>query len=126
MILTAFCQYPINAPRADRLFDILQTLRAARHPLTAAAIAEKLEVTGPHDLSRHRHEGALGLGYTLRRGLICRRSPEAILGLGRRQSEHHGLCFSSFKSILCEFTRSSEPPLQMRWDDWRRDSNDQL
>jgi predicted DNA-binding transcriptional regulator YafY len=31
--------------RADRLFDIIQTLRSAPHPLTAAAIAEKLEVT---------------------------------------------------------------------------------
>ena len=31
--------------RADRLFDIIQTLRSAAHPLTAAAIAEKLEVT---------------------------------------------------------------------------------
>ena len=31
--------------RADRLFDIIQTLRSAAQPLTAAAIAEKLEVT---------------------------------------------------------------------------------
>ncbi len=31
--------------RADRLFDIVQTLRAAGTPLTAAALAEKLEVT---------------------------------------------------------------------------------
>ena len=44
MILTAFCQEP-SVRRADRLFDIIQTLRSASHPLTAAAIAEKLEVT---------------------------------------------------------------------------------
>ena len=31
--------------RADRLFDIIQTLRAAPRPLTAAALAEELEVT---------------------------------------------------------------------------------
>ena len=31
--------------RADRLFDIVQTLRAVAQPLTAAAMAEKLEVT---------------------------------------------------------------------------------
>ena len=31
--------------RADRLFDIVQTLRAAARPLTAAALADKLEVT---------------------------------------------------------------------------------
>jgi len=31
--------------RADRLFDIIQTLRAAPRPLTAAALADRLEVT---------------------------------------------------------------------------------
>jgi predicted DNA-binding transcriptional regulator YafY len=31
--------------RADRLFDIVQTLRAAGRPLTAAALADQLEVT---------------------------------------------------------------------------------
>jgi predicted DNA-binding transcriptional regulator YafY len=62
--------------RPDRLFDILQTLRAARHPLTAAAIAEKLEVTVRttyRDIAALQAscvpiEGALGLGYVLRRG----------------------------------------------------------
>jgi predicted DNA-binding transcriptional regulator YafY len=76
VILTAYCQYPINAPRADRLFDILTDVRAARHPLTAAAIAEKLKVTARttyRDIaalqaSRVLIEGALGLGYVLRRG----------------------------------------------------------
>jgi biotin operon repressor len=62
--------------RADRLFDIIQTLRAARQPLTAAAIAEKLEVTvrtiyrdiAALQASRVPIEGAPGLGYVLRRG----------------------------------------------------------
>jgi predicted DNA-binding transcriptional regulator YafY len=27
---------------ADRLFDIIQTLRSAAHPVTAAALADKL------------------------------------------------------------------------------------
>ena len=31
--------------RADRLFDIIQALRTAKGPLTAAALAERLEVT---------------------------------------------------------------------------------
>jgi predicted DNA-binding transcriptional regulator YafY len=31
--------------RADRLFDIIQSLRTATHPVTAAALAERLEVT---------------------------------------------------------------------------------
>ena len=62
--------------RADRLFDIVQTLRAAGAPLTASAIAEKLEVTvrtiyrdiAALQASRVPIEGAPGLGYVLRRG----------------------------------------------------------
>ena len=62
--------------RADRLFDIIQTLRSAPRPLTAAAIAEKLEVTvrtiyrdiAALQASRVPIEGAPGLGYVLRRG----------------------------------------------------------
>jgi len=62
--------------RADRLFDIIQALRTARHPVTAAALAEQLEVTVRtiyRDIaalqgSRVPIEGAPGLGYVLRRG----------------------------------------------------------
>jgi predicted DNA-binding transcriptional regulator YafY len=62
--------------RADRLFDIIQTLRTARQPVTAAALADKLEVTARtvyRDIaalqgSRVPIEGAPGLGYVLRRG----------------------------------------------------------
>jgi predicted DNA-binding transcriptional regulator YafY len=62
--------------RADRLFDIVQTLRTAGHPLTAATLADKLEVTvrtiyrdiGALQASRVPIEGAPGLGYVLRRG----------------------------------------------------------
>src|SRR5437762_5962219 len=62
--------------RADRLFDIIHKLRAAPRPLTAAALAEELEVT-PRTIyrdvaslqaSRVPIEGAPGLGYVLRRG----------------------------------------------------------
>jgi len=61
---------------ADRLFDIIQTLRTASHPVTAAALADKLEVTVRtiyRDIaalqgSRVPIEGAPGLGYVLRRG----------------------------------------------------------
>src|ERR1700750_3304555 len=62
--------------RSDRLFDIIQTLRAASQPLTAMALAERLEVT-PRTIyrdiaalqaSRVPIEGAPGLGYVLRRG----------------------------------------------------------
>jgi predicted DNA-binding transcriptional regulator YafY len=62
--------------RADRLFDIIQTLRATPQPLTAAVIADKLEVTvrtiyrdiAALQASRVPIEGAPGLGYVLRRG----------------------------------------------------------
>ncbi|MBW4092430.1 MAG: YafY family transcriptional regulator [Proteobacteria bacterium] len=62
--------------RADRLFDIIQVLRLARGPITAAAIATELEVT-PRTVYRDIAtlqarrvpiEGAAGLGYILRRG----------------------------------------------------------
>jgi predicted DNA-binding transcriptional regulator YafY len=62
--------------RADRLFDIIQSLRTAARPMTAAALADKLEVTARtiyRDIaalqaSRVPIEGAPGLGYVLRRG----------------------------------------------------------
>src|SRR5467141_757327 len=62
--------------RADRLFDIIQRLRSAARPLTAAALADELEVT-PRTIyrdiaalqaSRVPIEGAAGIGYVLRRG----------------------------------------------------------
>ena len=62
--------------RADRLFDIIQMLRVARAPLTAAAIGNALEVTARtvyRDIaalqaSRVPIEGEAGIGYVLRRG----------------------------------------------------------
>src|SRR5262249_58442693 len=62
--------------RTDRLFDIIQTLRAASRPLTVMALAERLEVTSRtiyRDIaalqaSRVPIEGAAGIGDVLRRG----------------------------------------------------------
>src|SRR6266852_8117099 len=62
--------------RADRLFDIIQNLRTAAHPVTAAALADKLEVTvrtiyrdvAALQASRVPIEGAPGIGYVLRQG----------------------------------------------------------
>lgn len=62
--------------RADRLFDIIRILRAATQPVTAAAIAEELEVTvrtvyrdiATLQARRIPIEGAAGIGYVLRRG----------------------------------------------------------
>ncbi|HXW26264.1 MAG TPA: YafY family protein [Xanthobacteraceae bacterium] len=62
--------------RAGRLFDIIRILRAARRPVTAAALAKELEVTARtvyRDIAtlqarRVPIEGAAGLGYVLRPG----------------------------------------------------------
>ena len=62
--------------RADRLFDIIRILRAASQPVTAAGIADELEVTvrtvyrdvATLQARRIPIEGAAGVGYVLRRG----------------------------------------------------------
>ena len=62
--------------RADRLFDIIRILRTASQPVTAAAIADELEVTvrtvyrdvATLQARRIPVEGAAGVGYVLRRG----------------------------------------------------------
>lgn len=62
--------------RADRLFEIIQILRASARPITAAALAEKLEMTvrtvyrdiAALQAQRVPIEGAAGIGYVLRRG----------------------------------------------------------
>jgi predicted DNA-binding transcriptional regulator YafY len=67
--------------RADRLFDILQILRVAPQPMTAAAIAEQQEVTertiyrdiASLQASRMPIEGARGIGYVLRKGFDLHR-----------------------------------------------------
>ena len=59
--------------RADRLFDIIQSLRTASQPVTAATLAEELEVTvrtiyrdiAVLQASRVPIEGAPGLGYAV-------------------------------------------------------------
>jgi predicted DNA-binding transcriptional regulator YafY len=62
--------------RSDRLFDIIQRLRAAPRPVTAAMLAADLEVT-PRTIYRDIAtlqarrvpiDGAAGVGYVLRRG----------------------------------------------------------
>ena len=62
--------------RADRLFDIIQCLRSASGPVTAASLAASLEVTvrtiyrdiATLQARRVPIEGAPGLGYILRPG----------------------------------------------------------
>ena len=63
-------------PRSDRLFEIIQSLRTASRPVTAAALAAELEVT-PRTVYRDIAalqarrvpiEGEAGVGYVLRKG----------------------------------------------------------
>jgi predicted DNA-binding transcriptional regulator YafY len=62
--------------RADRLFDIIQALRTAKKPMTAATLADQLEVTvrtvyrdiATLQARRVPIEGAAGIGYLLRGG----------------------------------------------------------
>jgi predicted DNA-binding transcriptional regulator YafY len=62
--------------RADRLFDIIQRLRVARRPVTAAMLAAELEVnqrTVYRDIAtlqarRVPIDGEAGIGYVLRKG----------------------------------------------------------
>src|SRR3979490_853886 len=66
----------IDCMRADRLFDVIQVLRAAKQPVTAAQLAAELEVTvrtiyrdvATLQARRVPIEGAPGLGYVLRKG----------------------------------------------------------
>jgi predicted DNA-binding transcriptional regulator YafY len=60
-------------PRSDRLFDIIQALRTAKKPMTAAALAEVTPRTVYRDIAtlqarRVPIEGAAGVGYVLRKG----------------------------------------------------------
>jgi predicted DNA-binding transcriptional regulator YafY len=62
--------------RSDRLFDVIQALRSAKGPMTAATLATQLEVTvrtvyrdiATLQARRVPIEGAAGIGYVLRRG----------------------------------------------------------
>lgn len=62
--------------KASRLFEIIQILRLARHPVTAAEIADRLEVTvrsiyrdiAALQAMRVPVEGERGIGYILRPG----------------------------------------------------------
>lgn len=63
-------------PRSDRLFEMIQTLRTAAGPMTAQALAERLEVskrTVYRDIAtlqsrRTPIEGEAGVGYIMRPG----------------------------------------------------------
>ncbi|MEJ0066571.1 MAG: HTH domain-containing protein [Caulobacteraceae bacterium] len=67
--------------RSARLLDLLQALRGRRQPVTAAYLAEQLEVserTIYRDVATLMSQGApiqgeAGVGYVLRQACSCRR-----------------------------------------------------
>jgi predicted DNA-binding transcriptional regulator YafY len=128
---------------SDRLFDIIQRLRTARSPMTAAAIAAELEVT-PRTIyrdiatlqaSRIPIEGAAGVGYVLRRGydlpplMFTADEVEAVVvGMGLlRRTRDPGLqqaaesVLSKLAAVLPEALRGSldTPPFHVSEGDAR-------
>jgi predicted DNA-binding transcriptional regulator YafY len=113
--------------RADRLFDIIQALRGAKGPMTAAELARRLEVT-PRTVYRDivtlqarqvPIEGAAGLGYLLRRGydlpplMFTAEETEAILvgALLTRRTGDPGLKAAADK-VLAKITAILPSALQ--------------
>lgn len=115
--------------RADRLFDIIQVLRLARTPVTAAAIATELEVaprTVYRDIAtlqarRVPIEGAAGLGYVLRRGfelpplMFTEEEVEAI-AVGVRLLPRTGDAglIAAARSVLSKLAAAMPEPLRER------------
>lgn len=115
--------------RSSRMFEIIQMLRASRSPLTAEAIASRLEVTkrtvyrdiAALQATRVPIEGAAGIGYVMRRGfdlpplMFTPEEMEAItVGLsligrtGDRSLEDAGsAAMAKINSVL----PSSQPPI---------------
>src|ERR1700731_3707729 len=113
--------------RADRLFDIIQILRTASRPITAAALADKLEVTVRtiyRDIaalqgSRVPIEGAPGLGYVLRRDfdlppLMCTTEEIDAIAVGVRLLRRLRDCKlqEAAESVLGKLSAVVPPPLQ--------------
>jgi predicted DNA-binding transcriptional regulator YafY len=111
--------------RADRLFDIIQNLRTAARPVTAAALADKLEVTVRtiyRDIaalqgSRVPIEGAPGLGYVLRRGfdlppLMFTTEEIDAIGVRHLRRLHDPKLQEAAESVLGKLSAVVPPPLQ--------------
>lgn len=116
--------------RSSRMFEIIQMLRASRSPLTAEAIATRLEVTkrtvyrdiAALQATRVPIEGAAGIGYVMRSGfdlpplMFTPEEMEAItVGLsligrtGDRSLEEAG---TTAMAKISEVLPSSQPPIE--------------
>jgi predicted DNA-binding transcriptional regulator YafY len=113
--------------KASRLFEIIQILRLARHAVTAAEIAERLEVTvrsiyrdiAALQAMRVPVEGERGIGYILRPGfdlpplMFSIEETEAIvlaLALLERTGDHE--LKAAAKSVGAKIEGAVPPPLR--------------
>ncbi len=119
--------------RTDRLFEIINMLRAAKLPLSAALIAARLEVT-PRTVYRYIAmlqsmripiEGAAGIGYVMRKGYdlpplnFNEEELEAVVvGLGLLARTGDLSLLASAQRVLAKIETSKVPADSLRVSDW--------
>ena len=119
--------------RTDRLFEIINILRAAKSPLSAASIAAQLEVT-PRTVYRYivmlqsmriPIEGAVGIGYVMRKGYdlpplnFSEEELESIVvGLGLLARTGDESLQAAARRVLTKIETSKVPVNSLRVSDW--------
>ncbi|WP_119275257.1 helix-turn-helix transcriptional regulator [Taklimakanibacter deserti] len=113
--------------KASRLFEIIQILRAQRRPITAAAIAERLEVTVRsiyRDISalqamRVPIDGERGIGYILRPGFdlpplmfTIEETEAVVLGLALIERTGDKELTEAAKKVSAKIAAAVPPPLR--------------
>lgn len=113
--------------KASRLFEIIQILRVARRPVTAAAIAERLEVTvrsiyrdiGALQAMRVPIDGERGIGYILRPGFdlpplmfTIEETEAVVLGLALIERTGDKELTQAAKKVSAKIAAAVPPPLR--------------
>ena len=119
--------------RTDRLFEIINILRAAKFPLSAASIAAQLEVT-PRTVYRYIAmlqsmripiEGAVGIGYVMRKGYDLpplnfgeEELESIVVGLGLLARTGDESLQSAARRVLTKIETSKVPVNSLRVSNW--------
>ena len=119
--------------RIDRLFEIINILRAAKSPMPAAAIAAQLEVT-PRTVYRYIAmlqsmripiEGAVGIGYVMRKGYDLpalnfgeEELESIVVGLGLLARTGDASLQAAARRVLTKIETSKVPVNSLRVSDW--------
>lgn len=113
--------------KASRLFEIIQILRVARRPITAAAIAERLEVTvrsiyrdiAALQAMRVPIDGERGVGYILRPGFdlpplmfTIEETEAVVLGLALIERTGDRELTEAAKKVANKIAAAVPPPLR--------------